>query len=103
MTMPVPVSPPLPVRTSSDTTLGKIFAATAATDPGARATAAAPVVVAPNVTVCGAALTSSAACTTRPPIVPASTATIPAVNASTGHVSAGDDARVGGSGDEVTG
>src|SRR3954466_9160513 len=37
--MPVPVSPVLPRRTSSDTTLGRILAATAATEPLGRWTA----------------------------------------------------------------
>src|SRR5438270_10582243 len=102
MTMPVPVSPPLPVRTSIDTTLGRIFAATVATELSDRATTGAVLAVVPSVTVFGADPLSSAACTTSPPTVPANTAAMPAVRATTGHVIAGAGVWAGCSGGQVT-
>src|SRR5438067_1178886 len=87
MTIPLPVSPPDPTRTSIDTTLGMIFAATVATEPGGRVTTPAPAFGLPSVTLRGAGTPStlSALCTMEPPIVPPSNAATAATRASAPH------------------
>src|SRR4051794_29286289 len=80
--MPEPVSPPEPTLTSIDTTLGRIFAAAAATEPAGRTVTDAPVEPEPRLTVCGADVSEpETACATTPPIVPPSTAATAATSA----------------------
>src|SRR3954453_20091402 len=82
--MPVPVSPLLPRRTSRETTLGRILAATAATDPSGRCTEApVPDVGAPSVTCDRCVVVRSAWCTTRPLMAPPSTAATAVARTST--------------------
>src|SRR3954471_15189616 len=82
--MPVPVSPVLPRRTSSDTTLGRIFAATAATEPFGRWTAPpATDEVDPSVTWVRCDVVRSAWWTTSPLIAPPSTAATAVARTST--------------------
>src|SRR5256885_2152825 len=94
--MPVPVSPVLPRRTSSDTTLGRIFAATAATEPLGRWTAPpATEEVDPSVTWVRCAVVPSSGGTTSPlpaPPTPAATAVArtSTVEPGTGDAGTGD-------------
>src|SRR4051812_22814 len=98
--MPVPVSPVLPRRTSSDTTLGRIFAATAATEPLGRCTAPpATEEVDPSVTGVGGAVVRSAGWTTSPLTAPPSTAATAVASTSTVEPGTGD----AGTGDAGTG
>src|SRR3954469_16153962 len=98
--MPVPVSPLLPRRTSSDTTLGRIFAATAATEPLGRWTAPpATEEVDPSVTWVRCDVVRSAWWTTSPLIAPPSTAATAVARTSTVEPGTGD----AGTGDAGTG
>src|SRR3954452_12075929 len=88
MTMPEPVSPPVAVRTSIETTLGRILAATAAIEPDERRTGVVDDADdgLPMLTVRGA--TGAGSCcesTIRPLIAPPVTAASPVVMASTVH------------------
>src|SRR4051794_3854732 len=88
MTMPEPVSPPVAVRTSIDTTLGRILAATDAIEPGGRRTGESDDDdVLPMVTACGAGATAVSwrDSTIRPLTAPPVTAARPVVMASTAH------------------
>src|SRR4051812_39894777 len=90
MTIPEPVPPPPPLRlTLIETTLGRILAATAATDPAWRCTAACDgTLTAPMRTDCGAAaaaLLLSPWWTISPPIVPPSSAATAATSTRTDH------------------
>src|SRR5690242_20230871 len=85
--MPDPVSPLPPRRTSIETTLGRIFAATAAVAPAGRCCVLAGTVAAPMRTDVGAESDDDeVACAMTPPIVPPRTAVTALTRTSIGQL-----------------
>src|SRR3954449_1714889 len=93
MTMPEPVSPPDPRRTSMETTLGRIFAATAAVAPAGRRAEVTGCAGPPRLTVWGVEPLSvePVLCAMTPPMVPPMTAVTALTSAS--MVQLGDELR----------
>src|SRR5581483_5184128 len=83
--MPEPVSPPLPTRTSIETTLGRIRAATAAVDPAGRRSSGLLAGTAPMSTVRGRWLVAPCVRATSPPMPPPRTAAVMTAMARTDH------------------
>src|SRR4051812_49249167 len=93
MTMPEPVSPPDPRRTSMETTLGRILAATAAVAPAGRRAEVTGCAGPPRLTVWGVEPLSvePVLCAMTPPMVPPRTAVTALTSAS--MVPPGDELR----------